>query len=171
ALSASHPFGGLVLPAWLSYSDSWRILSCPRRAAEEVVNLSRIRHLSSPRENTTFENTSDKMAAARKKGKYIGGQPILGYDVDRSASRLVVNAQEAARVRQIFALYLERQSLLATIAELDQRDWVTKRWTTQKGKQRGGKPFTKNSLHSLLTNITYVGKVRYKDDVYPGEHE
>ncbi len=28
------------------------------------------------------ERTRDKMAAARKKGKWTGGMPILGYDVD-----------------------------------------------------------------------------------------
>ena len=28
------------------------------------------------------ERTKDKMAAARKKGKWVGGAPILGYDVD-----------------------------------------------------------------------------------------
>lgn len=52
------------------------------------------------------ERTRDKMAAARRKGKYVGGAPILGYDIDRDVSRLVVNKQEAIRVRQIFELYL-----------------------------------------------------------------
>jgi site-specific DNA recombinase len=28
------------------------------------------------------ERTRDKMRAARRKGKWIGGYPILGYDVD-----------------------------------------------------------------------------------------
>ena len=117
------------------------------------------------------ERTRDKMSAARRKGKYVGGAPILGYDIDRDVSRLVVNEQEAIRVRQIFKLYLEHQSLLATIAELDRRGWTTKRWTTKKGKQRGGRPFNKNTLYGLLTNVTYLGKVRYKDEIYEGEHE
>ena len=117
------------------------------------------------------ERTRDKMAAARRKGKYVGGAPILGYDIDRAASRLVVNTREATRVRQIFELYLEHQSLIPTIKELDRRGWNTKRWTTKKGKQRGGRPFNKNTLHGLLTNVAYVGKVSYKDEVYEGEHE
>jgi len=117
------------------------------------------------------ERTRDKMAAARRKGKYVGGAPILGYDVDRQATRLVVNPQEAARVRQIFALYLEQESLIPTVAELDRRGWITKRWTTKKGEHRGGRPFTKNSLYGLLTNVTYVGRVRYKDEFHPGEHD
>lgn len=117
------------------------------------------------------ERTRDKMAAARRKGKYIGGQPILGYDVDRGAGRLVVNELEAAQIREIFQLYLEHEALLAVVAELDQRGWTTKRWTTRKGKQRGGRAFNKNSLYNLLTNVTYVGKVRYRDELHEGEHE
>ena len=117
------------------------------------------------------ERTRDKMAAARRKGKYVGGAPILGYDIDRERSCLVVNEQEATRVRQIFELYLEQQSLIPTIAELDRRGGVTKRWTTKKGKQRGGRPFNKNNLYGLLTNATYIGKICYKDEVYEGQHQ
>jgi len=34
----------------------------------------------------------------------------------------------------------------------------------------GGKPFTKTSLHKLLTNATYAGKLRYKTELHNGEH-
>lgn len=40
------------------------------------------------------ERTRDKMAAMRRKGKWSGGLPPLGYDRD-SASKLVVNPAEA----------------------------------------------------------------------------
>jgi site-specific DNA recombinase len=62
------------------------------------------------------ERTRDKMAAARRKGKYVGGAPVLGYDLDRTASRLVVNEREAIRVRRIFEMYLQQQALLPTVA-------------------------------------------------------
>src|ERR1700741_5321854 len=51
------------------------------------------------------ERTRDKVAATRRKGKWSGGLPLLGYDVDRSVPRLVVNRKEAVRVRAIFDLY------------------------------------------------------------------
>src|ERR1700730_8179686 len=51
------------------------------------------------------ERTRDKIAATRRKGKWTGGHPILGYDVDVAGYRLVVNEGEAARVREIFDLY------------------------------------------------------------------
>ncbi len=116
------------------------------------------------------ERTRDKIAATRRKGKWSGGMPLLGYDVDPRGSKLIVNEGEAARVRAIFELYLEHQALLPVIQELDRRGWLNKRWTTRKGHERGGKLFNKNSLWHLLTNITYIGKLAYKDEVHDGEH-
>jgi site-specific DNA recombinase len=52
------------------------------------------------------ERTRDKIAAARRKGKWSGGMPLLGYDVDPQGSKLRVNEAEAIRVRAIFDLYL-----------------------------------------------------------------
>lgn len=67
------------------------------------------------------ERTRDKMTAARKKGKWIGGIPVLGYGIDPKARRLVVNEEEAFKVRAIFDLYLEHQSLLSTARVLNSR--------------------------------------------------
>src|SRR5690606_34566123 len=96
------------------------------------------------------ERTRDKIAAARRKGKWAGGRPILGYDVDRSGPRLVVNDEEAERVRTIFDLYLEKESLLKVVAELDRRGWHTKCWTSTSGKVHGGIPFDKARVRDLL---------------------
>src|SRR5437588_4232429 len=83
------------------------------------------------------ERTRDKIAATRRKGKWTGGTPILGYDVDPQANRLVVNADEAERVRAIFALYLEQQALVPAVEELEGRGRVNKRWLT-KAEHEGG---------------------------------
>ena len=115
------------------------------------------------------ERTRDKIAAARRKGKWSGGMPVLGYRVDNT--KLVVDPDEAHRVREIFTLYLEHQSLLAVVKELRSRGWRTKRWTTRKGTSRGGRPFDKASLYQLLTNVVYVGKIRYKDEIHEGEQQ
>jgi site-specific DNA recombinase len=116
------------------------------------------------------ERTRDKIAAARRKGKWVGGMPLLGYDVDPRGSKLRVNEAEAARVRAIFALYLEYQALLPVVRELDRRGWRTKRWRTRKGHTRGGRAFTRNTLRQLLSNVTYLGHIRYRQEVHPGEH-
>ncbi|MBU0641287.1 MAG: recombinase zinc beta ribbon domain-containing protein, partial [Planctomycetes bacterium] len=85
--------------------------------------------------------------------------------------RLVVNAAEASRVRQIFDLYLELGALLPVVAELDRRGWRNKVWTTRDGRRRGGLSFDKCRVYNLLTNVLYVGKVTHKREVYAGEHE
>jgi site-specific DNA recombinase len=93
------------------------------------------------------ERTRDKMAATRRKGKWSGGMPVLGYDLDPRGRRLQVNEEEEAeRVRAIFTLYLEHQAHLPVVQELARRGWVGKRWQTRNGCHRGGRPFTKTSL-------------------------
>jgi site-specific DNA recombinase len=116
------------------------------------------------------ERTRDKIAAARRKGKWSGGHPVLGYDVDPHTKKLLVNEEEAVRVRAIFQLYLEQQGLLPVLAELERRGWRNKRLQTRRGRARGGRLFTKPRLYELLRNVVYVGKVRYKQEVHPGEH-
>lgn len=119
------------------------------------------------------ERIRDKIAASRQKGKWTGGTPILGYDVDRSngSPKLVINPVEASRVREIFNLYLELGSLLPVVVELERCGWCNKAWTTRDGRRRGGLPFDKCRLHNLLTNVLYIGKTRHKDQVHAGEHE
>jgi len=117
------------------------------------------------------ERTRDKMSAARRKGRWIGGIPMLGYDISERGGALVVNENEAARVRAIFNLYLEHGSLIPVVQELNRRGWRMKEWTTRKGRLAGGGPFTKNRLYNLLTNRVYVGKIEFGGEVYDGEHE
>ncbi|MCP4593914.1 MAG: recombinase family protein [bacterium] len=118
------------------------------------------------------ERTRDKIAATRRKGKWSGGMPVLGYDVVTTpgGSKLIVNEDEARTLRAIFDLYLNHQSLIETVHEIDARGWSSKRWITKKGNERGGKPFTKSSLFRLLTNVVYLGKITYKDEIHEGEH-
>jgi site-specific DNA recombinase len=117
------------------------------------------------------ERTRDKMAAARRRGKWTGGQPPLGYDIDREAKRLVVNDEEARLVIEVFELYAKRQSIIEVVRELDRRGIRTKSWTTKKGKRHGGNRFDKAHIRRLLSNVTYVGKVRHDGEIYAGEHE
>jgi site-specific DNA recombinase len=116
------------------------------------------------------ERTRDKMSAARRKGKWTGGYPVLGYDIAPGGGRLVVNQEEAKHVRAIFALFERHRSARRTLAEIDKRGWRLKSWTRRTGQLRAGGPFDKNSLRRLLTNILYTGVVRHKGQPYLGEH-
>jgi site-specific DNA recombinase len=117
------------------------------------------------------ERTRDKIAAARKKGKWSGGMPVLGYDLDPERAKLIVNEREAEQVREIFRIYTESEGLIPTVDELNRRGWTLKRWRTQKGKERGGRPFDKTSLAVLLRNVVYVGKIRHHSQIFAGEQK
>jgi len=118
------------------------------------------------------ERIRDKIAAQKRKGKWTGGVPVLGYDVDRSdaSPKLVINAQEAARIRAIFDLYLAKGSLLPVVHELAAKGWCNKKRITKKGKLIGNKPFDKCTLYNHLTNPVYIGKITHKDEVFEGKH-
>ena len=116
------------------------------------------------------ERTSDKMCAARRKGKWLGGPPVLGYDIDRERKRLVLNPEEVKIVQGLFDLYLEKKSMLKAAQEANRRGWKTKSHFTKKGNLRKGLPFDKARLQRILTNVTYTGQVNHKGQVLPGEH-
>jgi DNA invertase Pin-like site-specific DNA recombinase len=115
------------------------------------------------------ERTRDKLGAARRKGKWIGGSPVLGYDVDPQGGRLVLNQAEAGQVRAIFQIAAEGGSLEQTLKQVHARGFQTKQWTSKGGTYRPGKRFSRNTLRLLLGNVLYTGSVSHKGVVYPGE--
>lgn len=122
---------------------------------------------------TISDRTRSKIRGARMRGDYTGGRPILGYDIERltTGSQLIINPEEAEQVREIFLLYLEKQSLMLTVKELNRRGWTSKCWTTRKGTVQGGKKFNKNMLRTMLKNVTYIGKTRCGEEIFEGKHE
>jgi DNA invertase Pin-like site-specific DNA recombinase len=116
------------------------------------------------------ERTRDKMSAARCKGKWVGGTPVLGYDVSPGGGKLVINQEEASQVRAIFELYLEHRALSPVLVEIQKRQWTTKRWTAKGGRVRPGRPLQHKDLVGLLGNVIYAGKVCYRGQTYSGEH-
>ena len=116
------------------------------------------------------ERTRDKLSAARRKGKWIGGRPVLGYDVAPAGGRLVVNAAEAERVREIFALCAGSSSLTEALQAARARGWTAKHWTSRRGRVHGGQLLSMSTLRLLVTNVLYRGDIAHKGVVYPGEH-
>ncbi len=105
------------------------------------------------------ERIRDKFAASRARGMWMGGKVPLGYDV--VARKLVVNEEEAARVRRMFELFVETGSGVDTLRRL-RAEAVT---------AKSGRPLNKGDIYKLLHNRTYVGDATHKGNVYRGEHE
>lgn len=117
------------------------------------------------------ERTREKVQAARKKGRYIGGHPPLGYDVDPATHQLTVNRREAEIVRELFHLYLERRSLLEVVKEVNARGWTKKSWQNSRGVYRNGSPLDKVYLQRLIVNPLYIGRVKLHGNTYDGLQE
>lgn len=79
--------------------------------------------------------------------KHTGGKPPLGYDVDKTTMKYVINDEEAEIVRFIFRKAKEGMGYSAIIHELNSRGW----------KSKSGNPFGKNSIHDILANEKYKG--------------
>nr|WP_281291009.1 recombinase family protein [Thiohalocapsa marina] len=117
------------------------------------------------------ERIRDKVAAAKRRGKYCGGVPILGYDVDRENKKLLVNPDEARTVQYIFRRFIQIGSAKKLGQELNEQGYRTKAWTTKKGRVREGSEWNTAHIYRLLNNRIYIGEIAHKDRSYPGEHE
>src|SRR5438045_4316469 len=115
----------------------------------------------------TGERIRDKIAASKKKGMWMGGNVPLGYDADERT--LVINPAEAETVRRIFALYCELGCVRRVKEEADHLGFRTKSSTTN-GTERGGRPFSRGHLYTLLSNPIYTGQIAHKSELYPGQH-
>ena len=99
---------------------------------------------------------------------------FTGGNTERPALQRLLSDIEAGKVDCVVVYKVDRlsRSLLdfAGMMQTFDNNKVNKCWQTRKGHQSGGKAFTKTSLHRLLTNVAYIGKVRYKEEVHDGEH-
>ncbi len=115
------------------------------------------------------ERIRDKIAASRRKGIYMGGNPPLGYDVKER--RLEVNPVEAKLVRRIFERFVTLGSATLLCRELNAEGYTGKAWTARTGRVYRGQPFCKTSIYKILHNRTYLGEAVHKGNSYPGQHK
>lgn len=117
----------------------------------------------------TAERIRDKFYQSKKRGMWMGGHPPLGMDVkDR---KLVVNKEESAQVQHIFKRFTQIGSATLLVRELREKGVHSKSRTFSNGKIHTGRPLDKGALYRILNNQTYIGKVMYKGEVFPGEHQ
>jgi site-specific DNA recombinase len=115
----------------------------------------------------TSERIRDKIAASKRKGIWVGGNLPLGYEI--KDGKIAVVEQEAEQVRFIYRRYLELGSVNELVRELRERNIRTKFKMLSTGKGRGGIPFRRGTLYYLLGNHFYIGEVKYRNEILPGE--
>jgi site-specific DNA recombinase len=115
----------------------------------------------------TSERIRDKIAASKRKGLWVGGNLPLGYEM--KDGKIVIVEEEAELVRSIFRRYLELGSVNELLRDLRKRNIRTKTRQLSTGATRGGIPFGRGTLYYVLSNHFYIGKVKYKNEILPGE--
>jgi site-specific DNA recombinase len=115
----------------------------------------------------TSERIRDKIAASKRKGLWVGGNLPLGYEM--KDGKIAVVEEEAELVRSIFRRYLELGSVNALLRDLRERNIRTKTRQLSTGTTRGGIPFGRGTLYYVLSNHFYIGEVKYKNEILPGE--
>ena len=115
----------------------------------------------------TSERIRDKIAASKRKGLWVGGTLPFGYEMKEG--KIAVIEEEAELVRLIFRRYLELGSVNELVRDLKERNIRTKTRLLSTGATRGGIPFGRGALYYLLSNHFYIGEVKYRYEILPGE--
>ena len=106
----------------------------------------------------TGERIRDKIAASKKKGMWMGGIVPLGYKVvDR---KLLIEESESVTVRKVFREFLRLGSVLRL------EEWLR----ANNIRTRRGNYFLRGPLYTMLRNPLYLGLIRHKTEIFPGEH-
>src|SRR4030081_2049131 len=115
----------------------------------------------------TSERIRDKIAASKRKGLWVGGPLPLGYEM--KDGKVAVVEDEAERVRLIYRRYLELGGVNALVRDLSDKDIRSKVRLRATGATHGGILLERGSLFYLLRNRFYIGEVKYKGEILPGE--
>ena len=108
--------------------------------------------------NTISQNVKMGMCAKARAGEWCGGSAPLGYDCvpdnglgKRTKSSLQINEEEARIVRHIFTEYASGKGYKTIVGDLNRKGCKTKY----------GNAFSIAQIKPILTNPTYIGKIRF----------
>ena len=92
-----------------------------------------------------------------KEGKHAGASAPYGYETYKLPKQkgysLKINEEEAKMVKLIYAMYSNGSGIKAIAKELNRLGY----------KPRRGKSFSNSTISYILTNPTYIGKIKYED--------
>ncbi len=100
------------------------------------------------------QNIRRGQRASAAKAQSTGGNRPLGYKTGPD-KKFVIDPETAPTVRLVYDLYAQGQTITQIIQALNAKGLRTKR----------GRPFTNNSLRTVLKNEKYIGVYSYKDEI------
>ena len=100
------------------------------------------------------QNIRRGQLASAHKAQSIGGNRPLGYKTGPD-KKFVIDPETAPTVRLIYDLYAKGKTIAEIVKILNDKGLRTLR----------GRPFTHNSLRTVLKNEKYIGIYTYKEDV------
>lgn len=100
------------------------------------------------------QNVRRGMRVSASKAQSVGGNRPLGYKTGPD-KKFIIDPATAPIVQQVYQLYAAGDTITDIIKKLNAQGLRTLR----------GRPFTRNSLRTMLTNEKYIGVYKYKDEV------
>ncbi len=110
---------------------------------------------------TIVERTKVGMEKKAKGGDFVGGMVPYGYRLDPEKG-LVAREEEALVVRKMFQMYALGREGTQTIC---------KKLNGSGCRRRSGKKWDKRVIINILRNPVYVGKLRWREVIYEGNHD
>jgi len=103
-----------------------------------------------------LSKTQERVRAGHKPSSFN-----FGYERNEEGV-LVPVPEQADLVKQVFRLYEENQSVQKVVDFLNHELGA---------RTRRGNKWTPKSLYNILTNVVYIGKVKWRGEVVEGRHE
>jgi site-specific DNA recombinase len=110
---------------------------------------------------TIVDRISAGIERRAKEGRWFGGRPPFGYQFSSEERVLVPDPVKAPVVRRVFDLYARKRLGTRTIAQQ----------LREEGAPAPSAGWGHPAVHWIVTNPTYVGKIRWRDNVFDGVHE
>ena len=100
------------------------------------------------------QNIKRGQRASAAKAQSTGGNRPLGY-LTGSDKKFIIDPENAPTVKLVFDLYSKGKTIAQIVSILNERGHRTLK----------GRPFTHNSLRTMLKNEKYIGIYTYKDEI------
>lgn len=157
--------------SWLLQSEVVKHICTPERSyySEDSVLLMSVEFgMANQYIRDLAHNTRRGLMTKARKGEFPSIAPI-GYINNVTTRRIDVDRKRAPHIKAAFELYAENDSRYEDIATFLLSKGVSTK-ATQRWQSQGGKPHTKNTIKSILTNTFYYGDFYYGGEWHHGTH-